>query len=167
VQQQTQAPVLNFSQFIATAIFYISPVLYLFRIAILRRVHGIVTRLKLPIIWIIFIVQGKFRETNQVNISGQILTNPNPASTAAYVIKFSPLGDVQWLKTFNTGSTLPLTTFEDIAADSSGDIYVVGSLINTMDVGRFRITSNGSSDGLFFKLKGSDGGAILPNIFMY
>jgi chitodextrinase len=112
-----------------------------------------------------FIVQGKFWGTNQISISGQIFTNPNPASAAAYVIKFSPSGVVQWLKTFNTGSTNPLTTIEDIAVDSSGDIYVVGSLINTMDVGGISITSHGSSDGFFFKLKERDGRTIFAKSF--
>jgi hypothetical protein len=112
-----------------------------------------------------FIVQGKFWGTNQVDISGQVYNNPDPASAAAYVIKFNPSGDVLWFKTFNTGSTNPLTTIEDIAVDSYGDVYVVGSLINTMNIGGINVSSNGSSDGLFFKLSGRNGNTIFAKGF--
>jgi hypothetical protein len=112
-----------------------------------------------------FIVQGKFWGANQVEISGQIFTNPHVGSTAAYVIKFSPSGDVLWFKTVNTGSTNPLSAIKDIAVDSYGDVYVVGSLINTMNVGGISITSNGGSDGLFFKLSGQNGNAIFAKSF--
>ena len=125
-----------------------------------------------------FIVQGKFWGANQVEICrihnnickpGQIFTNPHVGSTAAYVIKFDPSGDVLWFKTVNTGSTNPLSTIEDIAVDSYGDVYVVGSLINTMNVDDgddgMSISSNGGSDGLFFKLSGQDGNAIFAKSF--
>lgn len=112
-----------------------------------------------------FIVQGKFWGTNQVKISGQVFNNPNPTSVAAYVIKFSSSGEVLWFKTFNTGSSNPLSTISDIAVDSSGDVYVVGSLFNTMNVGGINISSNGNSDGFLFKLRGGNGNALFAKSF--
>jgi len=112
-----------------------------------------------------FIVQGKFWGENQIDISGQIFTNPHAGSAAAYLIKFDSSGEVLWFKTFNTGSTNPSSTIEDIAVDSDGDVYVVGSLINSMNVGGISITSNGGSDGLFFKLSGRNGNAIFAKSF--
>ena len=122
------------------------------------------------------IVQGKFWGAIQVEIChihdnickpGQIFTNPHAGSNsnAAYVIKFSPSGDVLWFKTVNTGSDNPLSTIEDIAVDSEGDVYVVGSLVNTMNVGGINIASNGDSNGFFFKLAGDDGNSIFAKSF--
>ncbi|MDH3903861.1 MAG: hypothetical protein OES90_11635, partial [Xanthomonadales bacterium] len=112
-----------------------------------------------------FIVQGKYWGTNQVKISGQVFNNPNPTSVAAYVIKFSSSGEVLWFKTFNIGSTNPLSAISDIAVDSSDDVYVVGSLFNTMNIGGINISSNGSSDGFLFKLRGRNGNAIFAKSF--
>lgn len=87
---------------------------------------------------------------------------PTATSEAAYVAKFSPEGNVLWIRPFLASS--PDTTSrnaKDVVVSSDGNsIYVVGDFGSTITLGNDKLTAVGFRDGFIARLDAKTGNVL-------
>ena len=80
------------------------------------------------------VVIGEFYDT--LNFEGQCGSLFSASVTAVFVAKFSPDGTCQWAKTAAFSSPPPYNQWgREVAVDSDGNAYVVGSFAGKLDFG--------------------------------
>jgi outer membrane protein assembly factor BamB/predicted Ser/Thr protein kinase len=110
------------------------------------------------------ILYGSFASPS-LAIGAARFTLKSPGYADAFVAKLSPTGEPIWARALASasrkGSEFPFFA----AVDARGDIAVIGSFYDTLDLGGVTLTSAGDADTFVAKLSGKDGAPIWARRF--
>jgi len=101
-------------------------------------------------------ITGQFAGTSDFDPGpGQVLRTSNTGSRDIYVAKYTSAGALVWVQTYGSDSSSEYG--QQIAVDSSNNVYVTGYFSGTVNFGGASRTSNGNADIFVLKLNSSGG----------